>query len=263
MRAREFIIERFDISWIQPWIVRSAGSIKTYSNDADWYSRFFKNLSKDQEFVKWRDSLKFPLKIQPKIKDDQTSTQSVLGGEHYTDDDPIQHIVSIEVNLARTPTDDKTFNVFLNRLSTTMAHELNHASQRDKQLRKFNDADQVFDLKSHSIFKNTPPEPTGSNKQLESYYLYLLDHMETDAFVSGAAQEITNSLGSNSLKSLNHIFQAVKKDQYVTVAGKIINLPALKSLHDALGYYETYLKRNREYEWDRIKKRLYQYIKKQ
>ena len=109
MRANEFIVERMETSWVRPWIAKAVSNIGSYNNDLDWYGKFFKNLNKSEELTKWKEAaLSRPLTIKPKLLDRPDSQYSALEAEHEISGDPIKHLITVEVNVAHAPTDEKT-----------------------------------------------------------------------------------------------------------------------------------------------------------
>ena len=151
--------------------------------------------------------------------------------------------------------DDNTLPRFLDDISSRLIHELNHAHQISQQMTN-NDADTAFNL-SNSPFKNQPPPAKNEN---EKHFLYLLDNLESDAWVSEIASDIHNALGDKSLKVLNGILQQVKNEEYAVVGGKIVNLSVLHHLYLASKHYGGYLKLGSAGTWQKVKKELYGYL---
>jgi len=259
MRAGEFIIERMETSWVRPWIAKAVSNIGSYNNDLDWYGKFFKNLNKSEELTKWREAtLSRPLTIKPKLLDRPDSQYSALEAEHEISGDPIKHLITVEVNVAHAPTDEKTSNNFIDRLSSLLIHELNHASQRTQQIKKSKNDQDVFDLET-SVWKKTPPKALTKRDQ---YYLYTLDNMEKDAWISQIANDIYNKFGKDSLGNLDNILRQAQRQDYATIGGKIVQVPNLNALYAAIEYYGRFLKYSKETAWNRVKKGLYQYLSK-
>lgn len=247
-----------DISWVRPWIDSSVSKIGSYKNDIEWFSKFFKNLNSSKELKKWKEeTITNPLSIEPKLLEKPNVSYAILNAEHEMYD-PLEHVITVEVNVAQAPSDDKKIKAFIDRLSSVLIHELNHAHQRDQQLRKSKNSDDVFDIET-TVWKKTPPKPLTKR---DEYYIYMLDNMEKDAWVSQIASEIHNVLGNNSIKYLNTILKQAQMREYATVDSKIINVPNLKTLYDALNYYGRYLKVSKEAAWQKVKKELYQYLSK-
>lgn len=256
MKIKELLIERIDVSWITPWISRSVNVASFADDDVEWYSAFFKNLNQDSELQQWKEQIELPLKIVSRIIDDPSNPKSVIEASHYiTDDD--EHEIEVTVNANQAPLDDAARKKFINQLSIIMVHELNHAHQREQQISSTGSVDLAYEIET-DLFKKQPPEPTN---QTEKYYLYLLDNMEKDAWLAQIATEIHQSLGKDSLASLNEIFQKVAKDQYLTIAGKILDLKSLRGLYLALNHYDRYLKQGANKHWDLVKKNVYVYLK--
>lgn len=258
MRIIDILTERMDISWVRPWIEKSINNIESYKNDIDWFSKFFKNLNSSAELTDWKENnIGHPLSIEPKLLDNPDVPYAVINAEHEMYE-PLEHVITVEVNVAQAPSDDKKIKTFIDRLSSVLIHELNHAHQRDQQLRKSKNTDDVFDIET-TVWKKTPPKPLTKRDQ---YYIYMLDNMEKDAWVSQIASEIHNVLGKDSKENLNAILKQAQDREYVTLKNKIINVPNLKTLYDALNYYGRYLKVSKESAWQKVKKELYQYLSK-
>lgn len=259
MRANEFVFERMETSWVRPWISAAVAKIGSYNNDLDWYTKFFKNLNVSKELKQWKETaLNRPLTIKPKLLDRPESQYSALEAEHEISGDPIQHLITVEVNVAHAPTDEKTTDNFVDRLSSLLIHELNHASQRSQQIKKSKSDDSVIDLET-SVWKKKPPAALTKRDQ---YYLYTLDNMEKDAWISQIANDIHNKLGADSLKYLDNILKQSQRQDYAVIGSKIIQVPNLKALYDAINYYGRFLKYSKETAWNKIKKELYQYLSK-
>lgn len=258
MRFREIILERMETSWVRPWIESSVSKIGSYKNDLEWFTKFFKNLNSSKQLKSWQtENIAHPVKITARLLDRPDLSYAVLNAEHRMDD-PLQHIITVEVNVSRAPIDDSRTKAFIDRLSSVLIHELNHAHQRDRQIRKSKDPENVFDLET-TIWKKAPPDAITKRDQ---YYIYMLDNMEKDAWISQIASEIHNILGKDSLKYLNSILKQAQIQDYATVKNKIINIPNLKTLYDALNYYGRYLKVSKESAWQKVKKELYGYLSK-
>jgi len=258
MRINEVLLERMDISWIRPWIEKSVLGIDSYKNDIEWFSKFFKNLNRSEELKGWKEkNITNPLSIEPKLLDKPSVPYAVLNANHQMFE-PLEHVITIEVNVSQAPSDDKKTKMFIDRLSTVLIHELNHAHQRDRQLKKSKNPDDVFDIET-TVWRKTPPTPVTKR---DEYYMYMLDNMEKDAWVSQIAGEIHNILGKDSINYLNSILKQAQLQDYATVQNKIINVPNLKTLYDALNYYGRYLKVSKEKAWQKVKKELYQYLSK-
>lgn len=256
MKLNELLSERMNIDWVPAWIQRSINNVEKYKNDLGWYTNFFKNLSNDQEFIQWKESnIKNPLEIKPRLKDAPDIPYAIMDAEHELFDQPIEHVITVDANVSRAPKDEKSTKSFVDRLSAVLTHELNHAHQQEKRM-KGNDIDRL-DTINDQLFKTPVPK---AKTAAEQRFQYMLDIMETDAWLSQTAQEIKSQLGINALKNLNVIFNTAKKDTYTSVGGKIIDLRTLKTLYDALNHYEKYLKLPKETHWNKIKKELYGYI---
>ena len=256
MKIKELLIERIDVSWITPWISRSVNAASFADDDVEWYSAFFKNLNQDSELQQWKEQIKLPLKIVSRIIDNPSNTKSMIGASHYiTDDD--EHEIEVTVNASRAPDDDAARKKFIDQLTSIMVHELNHAHQREQQISSTGSVDLAYEIKT-DLFKKQPPAPANEK---EKYYLYLLDHMEQDAWLAQIATEIHQALGDDSLTNLNEIFQKVIKDQYLTISGKILDLKSLRALYLALDHYNGYLKQRVDRHWARVKKNVYDYLR--
>ncbi len=259
MRAKEFVMERMETSWVRPWIASSVTKIGNYKNDLEWYSKFFKNLNSSKELKQWTEkSLNRPLTIKPKLLDQPNNPLAALEAEHEISGDPIKHLITIEVNVAHAPTDEKTSTNFIDRLSSLLIHELNHASQRSGQIKKAKNDDSVYDIET-SVWKTNPPKALTKR---DEYYIYTLDNMERDAWISQIANDIYNKLGKDSLGNLNNILKQAQREDYVVIGSKIIQVPNLKALYDAINYYGRYLKYSKQDHWNKVKKELYSYLSK-
>jgi hypothetical protein len=259
MRAAQFIIERMETTWVRPWIDRAVSHIGSYKNDIEWFSKFFKNLNSDQELATWKEqNIQNKLTIKPKLLDKRDVSYAILNAEHEIFDDPLEHVITVEINVSQAPSDDKTTKTFIDRLSAVLIHELNHTHQREQQLKKSKDPEAVFDIET-TIWKKKPPKPVTKR---DEYYIYMLDNLEKDAWISQVASEIHSSLGNDSVKHINSILRQAQREEYATIGSKIIQVPNLKILYDAINYYGRYLKVSKEAAWNKIKKELYQYLSK-
>lgn len=259
MRAKEFVTERMQTTWIRPWIASAVTKIGNYKNDLEWYNKFFKNLNASQELKQWKEqALNRPLTIKPKLLDQPNNPLSALEAEHEISGDPIKHTITIEVNVAHAPTDEKTSTNFIDRLSSLLIHELNHASQRTGQIKKSKNDDRVYDIET-DVWKKLPPKALTKR---DEYYLYMLNNMERDSWISQIANDIYNKLGENSLGNLNNVLKQAQKEEYAIIGGKIIQVPNLKTLWDAINYYGRFLKSSKEDTWNKVKKELYSYLSK-
>lgn len=259
MRATEFIIERMESAWVRPWIAKAVNNIGSYNNDIEWFAKFFKNLNSSKELAAWKDSvLSRPLTIKPRLLDRPDSQYSAIEAEHEISGDPIRHLITVEVNVAQAPTDEKSSNNFIDRLSSLLIHELNHASQRSKQIDRSKNDQSVFDLET-SVWKKRPPKALTKR---DEYYLYMLDNMEKDAWISQIANDIHNKLGVESLDKLDNILKQSQRQDYAVIGGKIIQVPNLNALYAAIQYYGRFLKYSKDTAWNRVKKELYQYLSK-
>jgi hypothetical protein len=255
MKIREVITERIEISWIRPWIKSAVAAVDRYDDDIEWYERFFHNLNQSPELRAWREeNIKNPLKLRPRIMALPGNKTPLINAEHSMEGG--EHQISIEVNSAYAPKDEKSQNAFVNKLAAMMVHELNHAHQREQQLQQTGSVSAALDIDT-TVWKKSPPEP---RNEREEYYQYMIDHMEQDAWLSQIASEIEGKLGGDSLAQLNKIFTDVKKDPYVVIGKSILDLTALKMLYDGFQHYHKYLKRSVEDNWNRVKKSLYSYL---
>ena len=255
MRANEFLIERMDITWVKSWVNRAASSASTDQENVEWYGDFFQNLNKDKEFTKWTETnIGAPVSIVPRLKSIPGSKNAFLGADYGVRNE--QHQIEVEVNAALSPTDPKTMNSIVNEFSSALVHELNHAHQRAKQSQRAGSLSAAADIDT-TVWKKQPPEPRNDN---EEYFMYLLDNMEKDAWISQIATEIQDSLGEGSIANLNKILNSVQKDPYATVSGKILNLSELHSLYRAINYYKNYIKSSPDSAWNSVKKNLYGYL---
>lgn len=249
MRAREFLIERIDISWIPGWIDNAVPD--GIDDEIEWYQAFFRNLGKDQTFQRWKKAnINNPLKIKAQLKDDPSNTRYVLGGDHEIYTDPNEHVIHVEVNVAPPLTTAQDINKFTTALSSVLTHELNHARQQDQRIDKDQD---FYDISS----KEELPEPT--NRQ-EQNYQYVLDNLEIDAWLGQIAQELKSKLGDTAQSHLNTVFSSAPKTDNVVIDGRIIDISYLKNVYDALNYYEDYLKSSKEQMWNKVKKDLYKFL---
>ena len=255
MKIKEILQERMEIAWVGPWITRSVSAASGAENSIEWYAAFFKNLNRDTELTSWKENLELPLKIKPRIIDNPSNPKSVIEASHFINDDD-EHEIEITVNRDNAPDDENTRNQFINQLTVIMVHELNHARQREKQISSVGSIDTAYELET-DIFKKEPPTPTNER---EKYYLYLLDHMEQDAWISQMATQINQALGSDSLQYLNEIFQKIQKEADIIINGKILNLNSLRGLYLSLDHYGAYLKQTPEQHWSRVKKNVYSYL---
>lgn len=250
MRAREFLIERIDISWIRPWIERAIPNT-TVNDTTEWYSLYFKNLQKDPDFQSWKKSnVNNPLKIKARLLDDPSSTRYILGGDAEVYNDPNEHVVNIEVNVSPPLRNIQDINKFVDALTTVLTHELNHVKQQDQRI----DVDQDF----HDVpAKSELPEP---RNQQEQRYQYVLDNLEIDAWLGQIAQELKTKLGDDAQSSLNQIFTSAARTDNVVINGRIIDISFLNTIYNAIDYYEEYLKHSKEQMWNKVKKDLYKFL---
>ena len=257
MRSYEFIIERMDTDWVNSWVYASAPSLPKGGSNIEWYSKFFKNLNKGKAFKEWaKANVKGPITINPKLINDSEGSTSVLGAEHLVYESPLKHEIISTINVGVIL--DKTNNslpIFLDDISSRLVHELNHAQQVSQQMNN-NDVGTALDL-SNSPFKKQPPPAKNEN---EKHFLYLLDNLESDAWVSEIANDIRNELGDKSLDVLNGILQQIKNQEYALVGKKILNLPTLHHLYLASKHYGGYLKLGSAGTWQKVKKELYGYL---
>jgi len=258
MRFNEFINERMDVTWVESWIKNSIPSAKTQEKDIEWFSKFFKNLNRNNNFTQWKEeNLKNNLTITPRFYKKPDYPSIIMNAEHYIGADSNDHFVEIEINLLKLPKTEKDINGLVVDLTGIVVHELNHAYQREKQLLKIGDMDKVAGLDT-TVFLKRPP---ATSNKTEKFYLYLLDGLERDAWISQLSAEIYGKLGRSGIENLNLIFRQVTRDSYVVIDGKIIDLKILKTLYDAIMYYENYLKGGKNDAWNKIKKSLYTYLK--
>lgn len=255
MRSYEFIIERMSTDWVNSWVGASAPPLPVNGSSIEWYSKFFKNLNKGKAFKEWaKANVKGPITISPKFVDDSESSTSVLDAEHLVYESPLKHEIISTINVGMI-LDNSSLPKFLDKISSRLIHELNHAHQVSQQMNS-NDVGTALDL-SNSPFKKQPPPAKNEN---EKHFLYLLDNLESDAWVSEVANDIQNALGDKSLKVLNGILQQVKNEEYAVVGGKIVNLTVLHHLYLASNYYGGYLKLGSAGTWQKVKKELYGYL---
>ena len=249
MKIKELLTERIDISWIRPWVDNALP--KNNDDNVKWYQDFFANLSKDQTFRHWKkENVKNPLKIKAKLYDEPETNQYILGGEHEVYNDPDEHIIHIEVNTALPLDNDNELSKFASSLSSVLTHELNHAKQQDQRI----DKDQKFT--DVSLKKNIPPPADSREKR----YQYVLDNLEIDAWLGQIAQELKNKLGDKVTGNLGKIFSAARGSDTVVIDEKIIDIGYLKTVYDAINYYNEYLKNPKERVWRKMQKDLYKFL---
>lgn len=257
MRLSEILTERTETSWVRPWIATAVAKIGNYKNDLEWYTKFFKNLNASKELAAWKEhNLNRKLVIKHKMLDRPDVSHSVINAEHEISGDPIVHAITVEVNVAHAPTDEKTSKNFIDRLSSIMVHEFAHASQRTGQINKSKSDDAVYDLETF-VWKKQPPAPLTDR---DKYYVYMLNNMERDAWVAQIANDIHNAVGDKGIGLIDNILKQAQREEYAVVGGKIIQVPNLNVLWNALGYYGRFLKTSREGSWNKIKKELYKYL---
>lgn len=257
MKIKELITERMETSWVRPWIGRAVSHIGAYKNDIEWFSKFFKNLNADQELAAWKEkNIQTALSIKPRLLDKSDVSYAVLNAEHEIFDDPLEHVITIEINVSQAPTDDKKSKTFVDRLSAVLIHELNHAHQREQQIKKSKDINSVFDIET-TVWKKRPPKAVTKR---DEYYIYMLDNLEKDAWVSQIASEIHSVLGDDSVKYINSIVRQAQREEYATIGNKIIQVPNLKIIYDAINYYGRFLKTSKEDAWNKVKKEIYKYL---
>lgn len=257
MRFNDFVTERIDVTWVESWI-RNSMPPPVLEKNIEWFSKFFKNLNKNKNFAEWRsENLKNNLSITPKFYKKPDYPSVIMNAEHYIGADSNDHYIEIEINLSKAPKDNNDINSMITGLSGIIIHELNHAYQREKQLLKIGNMDKVAGLDT-TVFLKRPPEPTNKT---EKFYLYLLDELEKDAWISQLSSEIYSKLGNSSIENLNSIFKQVTRDSYIIINGTIVDLKILKTLHDAIRYYSDYLKGGQNGAWNKIKKSLYTYLR--
>jgi hypothetical protein len=255
VRIFEILTERMNIPWVKSWVKRSADSADINQEPTDWYGDFFQNLNNDSEFNKWVETnIGAAVSIVPRLRSIPGSRNVFLGADYGVRGE--QHQIEVEVNVAVSPNDPKTMNSIVNEFSSAMTHELNHAHQRAKQSQRTGSLSAATELDTDS-WKKPPPEPRNDN---EEYFMYLLDNMEKDAWISQIAKEIYDSLGDSSSANLNKILNSIKREPYITVSGKILNLPELHNLYRAANYYKDYLKGGTDTVWNSVKKNLYSYL---
>lgn len=257
MRYYEIITERMETAWVQPWVTAAVNKIGAYKNNTEWYKKFFKNINAAKEFKQWQKvNISDPVSIESKIIDDDESTDSLIDASHILYNPPLEHKVILTINVANAPTDSKSTAEFINRASSFLVHELSHAQQREKQLRKANDPDAVMDLDT-TIWAKNPPSPMTAR---DKHYIYMLDNIEKDAWTAQTANDIHNALGSDSIQYLSNILKQVQVHDHAVVKSKIIQLPGLKNMYDAIKYYGSYLKGGKDVAWQKVKKELYGYL---
>ena len=258
MRAVEFLSERMNTGWVRGWVQRSVPGQMPNSQHLDWYSDFFKNLSADKEFKAWvKANVVGKLSIRPKLVDDQEELMSILDAEHVTyEGKNVTHEIVTTINVAPTIENEKQMMNFVNRLSARFTHELNHAQQVSLQLKKSKDQTATLD-RSHSILKPNAPAP---KTEREKYYQYLLDRLETDAWISEIAQDLIHDLGDQALPSLPNILKQAQREPYVVIKSKIVQVPALNALIAAINHYRGYLKYSKEQLYNKLQKELYGYL---
>lgn len=252
MRAREFIVERIDINWIRPWILRSAPGPIPEDRHVDWYATFFKKLKADKEFKAWaKKNVVGPITLKPRLKDIQDEPLAVLDAEHITYEGP-SHEILITVNVAPTVKLDR----FVDALSARMAHEMAHAEQVSGQFKKADDQEQVWD-RGHSLFRGEPPAP---KNETEKYYQYILNKLEQDAWVVNVAMDIKNVLGAESAKYLPAILKQAENDDHVVVKSRIIAVPGLNAMLRAAKHYRGQLIYTHDQMMRKLQKELYGYL---
>lgn len=255
MRSYEFIIERMSTGWVKAWVHAAIPPLPAKGADIEWYSKFFKNLNKGSAFKIWvKENVNGPVTVKPRLVDDETISSAILDAEHVVYEEPLKHEIVTTININAT-LDNSNLPKFLDKLSSRLVHELNHAHQVSRQSEK-TDMSTALDLEN-SPFKKSPPPAKNEN---EKHYLYLLNKLESDAWVSEIAHDIQNSLGDKSLKVLNGILQQVKSEEYAVAGNKIINLQNLHYLYLASKHYGGYLKLGSAGTWQKIKKELYGYL---
>ena len=257
MRSYEILKERTETSWIRPWIATAVAKIGNYKNDLEWYTKFFKNLNASKELAAWKEQhIDRKLSIKHKMLDRPDVAYSVINAEHEISGIPIEHTVTVEVNVAHAPTDEKTTKNFIDRLSSIMVHEFAHASQRTSQIKKATDDDSVYDIET-DVWKKQPPV---AHNERDKYYIYMLNNMERDAWVAQIANDIHNAVGDKGIGLIDNILKQAQRQDYAVVGSKIIQVPNLNVLWNALGYYGRFLKTSKEGSWNKIKKELYRYL---
>jgi hypothetical protein len=255
MRTYEFIVERMSTGWVKSWVQASVPSLPESGAGVDWYSKFFKNLNKGAAFKEWaKQNVNGPIVIKPRLVDDSTISSAILDAEHVVYEEPLKHEISTTINI-NAKLDNSSLPKFLDKLSSRLVHELNHAHQVSQQSNKSN-MSTALDLEN-SPFRKTPPAPKNEN---EKHFLYLLNNLESDAWVSEVAQDIQSALGDKSLKVLNGLLQQAKREEYAVAGGKIINFPTLHHLYLASNHYGGYLKLGSAGTWQKVKKELYGYL---
>lgn len=257
MRATEFITERMVTNWITGWVDRSAPTVFPTSHDLEWYAQFFKMLNNDKAFKAWcKANIVGPVTIKPKLLDDPNQPLIVMDAEHVVSNQPIKHDIVTTINVNPEIENEKQMKQFVDKLSARLTHELNHAHQVSQQFKGGRNEDDVFDAKE-KIFSKPPPAP--KNKQ-EEYYVYLLDSLEKDAWVSEIAQTLISKLGNDAIKDLENILKQATREDYAVVGSKIVQVPDLNGLYTAINYYGQYLKLGKEKTWNKIRKELYGYL---
>lgn len=249
MKISDILTERIQTDWVRPWISSTVKSVGPFKNGIEWYSKLFKLLNSSKQLSEWKKlNISEPLVIKPVLVNNTETPHTVVGAEHYFNDKPFGHVVSVTVNTQYPPKNQKLINGLIDSLSSFLVHELNHASQHNKQQYAAIETD---------VWKIEPPTP---KTKAEAHYLYMLNHMEQDAWISQIANDIHNAFGNESLKYLNEILKKSRKDDYFTANGKIIPIGHLNTLFAALNYYGKYLKNGPEQSWEKVKKELYGYL---
>jgi len=252
VKIQEILTERMEIAWVRPWIDSAINNIDRYADDVDWYEQFFDNLNRSPELKAWKEkNIKNPLNLKPRIRSVPDHRYPLLDAEHSIETG--SHEITIEVNSAYAPLDAKSQADFAKQLSDMLIHELNHAHQREQQLRQGD----LYDIDT-LVWRKPPPD---AKNERERYFQYMIDHMEQDSWISQIASYIHSRLGKDSLSQLNKIFTDVKKDQYVIIHKQILDLSHLKILYNGFQHYQDYLKHTVEDNWNQVKKRLYSYLK--
>jgi hypothetical protein len=259
MRYYEIVTERMETTWVRPWVSAAVAKVGEYKNDIEWYQKFFKNLNAAKSLKQWRkENIKNPLTIESKLVNNQNSTVSIIDGSHIITSQPVKHKVYLTVNTAHAPLDEKSTATFIDRVSSFLVHELNHAYQAERQLTNLKDPDAVVNLDT-TVWNGKPPTPLNDR---DRYYVYMLNNIEKDAWTGQIANDIQNVLGKDSLKYLENILKQAKTQDYAVVKSRIIQIPGLFALYNAAKYYNTNLKGGTEAVWNKIKKELYRYLSK-
>lgn len=259
MRYYEIVTERMETTWIRPWVNAAVNKIGAYKNDLEWYKKFFKNLNVSKELKQWRkENIDHPLTINPRLVDDSDSSTSIIDGSHIIRNQPVEHEVLLTVNVAQAPVDEKSIKAFVDRVSSLLVHELNHAHQTEKQLKKLGDPEKVIDLDT-TVWAKRPPNPVTAR---DKHYVYMLNNIERDAWIGQIANDIHNVLGKDSLKNLENVLKQAKVQDYAVVQSRIIQIPGLHTMFNAVKYYGNYLSGGKDGAWNKLKKELYQYLSK-